>query len=314
MELTFSAEYLNLLLLLSGIIIIVFFYAKKKRKKRAMKFGNYETLQRVSGRNFLKTSNLLVITRLAAVTALIIGISNPAIVEEVRSPQNSFVIALDSSSSMFTPDIEPSRFEAAKDTSRSFIQESRGDNSIGFVTYSGQVEKTIEPTSSRENLLQAIDSSEIGETGGTNLAEAIRTSTSLLIGEKQSKIILITDGENTGDSSLKESVEFANTHNVSIYSIGIGSNNFSRDYETIEGENISGVRFPNLNEEELMNISSSTGGNASFVSNRTGLREAFLDIGKREKRTELTTWLILFAAGLMILEWVIRTTKWEIIP
>lgn len=314
MRLTFSAEYLNLLLLLSGIIIIVFFYAKKKRKKRAMKFGNYETLQRVSGKNFLKTSNLLVITRLAAVTALMISISNPALVEEVRSPENSFVIALDSSSSMFTPDIEPSRFEAAKETSRSFIQASRGDNRIGFVTYSGEVEKTVEPTTSRENLLQGIESSDIGETGGTDLAGAIQTSTSLLIGEQQSKVILITDGENTGDSSLEESVEFANTHNVSIYSIGIGSRNSSRDYETIGGENVSGVRFPNLNEGELVNISDSTGGNASFVANRTGLREAFLDIGDRKKKTELTSWLILFAAGLLVLEWIIRTTKWEIIP
>lgn len=314
MRLTFSAEYLNLLLLLSGLLLLMFLYSKKKRKKRAIKFGNYETLKRVSGRSFLKTSNLLILTRILAIASLMIAISNPALVEEVRSPESSFVIALDSSSSMFTPDIEPSRFQAAKETSRGFIEDTESDTEIGFVTYSGEIENTVEPTESHEDLLQSIESAGIGETGGTNLADAITTSTSLLIDKGGGKVILVTDGEDTGEDSLNESIEFAKSQNTSVYAIGIGSSNSSRDFETIDGENISGVRFPNIDREELVHISNSTGGNASFVSNRSGLRDAFLEIGTQTRETELTTWLVLFAAALLVLEWILRTTRWEVIP
>ncbi|MFB6216532.1 MAG: VWA domain-containing protein, partial [Candidatus Aenigmatarchaeota archaeon] len=228
MQLVFTDKYLNLLLLLSGFVVLVFFYSKRKKKDRALKFGNYETLKKVAGRNFLKTSNLLVLTRVLAISALIIGISNPALVQEVRSPESDFVVALDSSASMFTSDIDPTRFKAAKQVSKSFVSKNPGNVEIGFVAFSGNVEKVVELTNKHGKVLSAIDSTGMGETGGTNIAEAISTSVSLLLGEQnKGKVILITDGENTAESSLNRSLDFAETHNISIYTIGIGSRNGS---------------------------------------------------------------------------------------
>jgi Ca-activated chloride channel family protein len=315
MELQFTNQYLSLLLLMNGLIILLFLYTKRKKKQRAITFGNYETLQKVAGRNFIKTSNVLAMTRILAVTLLIIGISSPVLVDEVRSPSSDYVIALDSSASMFTSDIEPTRFQAAKDVSSTFIDGTQGDTEIGLVAYSGTVEKKVSPSGNFERVIAELESTEIGEAGGTNVAQAITSSSTLLLDRRdESKVILVTDGENTAESSLNDSIAFASTNNISIYSIGIGSQNSSQSYQVIEGENASEARYPNLDRRQLERISNATGGEARFVSNRSSLREAFLDIGKETKETELSTYFILLAAALLVFEWIFRSTKFEVIP
>ena len=315
MQLSFTNQYLNLLFLLNGVIVLLFIYTKKKRKKRAITFGNYETLQKIAGKNFLKTSNVLVITRVLALTTLIIGISSPVLVQEVSSSESDFVIALDSSASMFTSDIDPTRFQAAKEVSGSFIEEAQGETRIGLVAYSGDIEKIVEPTEDRPSVAAELETVEMGETGGTNLAQAIRSSTSALIGNNRpGNIILVTDGENTVNQSLNSSITYASSHKTEVHAIGIGSSNSTQNYQVIGGENASEAVFPNLNRGQLERIANTTGGEARFVSNRTGLREAFLDIGQQRKETDLSNYFILFSAALLVFEMLFRSTRFEVLP
>jgi len=132
MKILLTDQYANIFLLVNGLALIFYLGAKKKKRQRAMKFGNYETLQKVAGKNFLKSSNIILITRMLALTVLIIGISNPVLVEEKASTDSDYVIALDSSSSMLSDDIEPTRFQAAKRASTGFIDQL-GNSRSGFV-------------------------------------------------------------------------------------------------------------------------------------------------------------------------------------
>lgn len=315
MQLSFTNQYVSLLFLLNGLVVILFLYSKKKRKKRALKFGNYETLKKIAGKNFLKTSNVLALTRILALTTLIIGISSPVLVQEVSASDSDFVIALDSSASMFTADIEPTRFDAAKEVSGTFIEKASGNTKIGLVAYSGDIEKVVELTEDRENVRAELESVELGETGGTNLAQAIRSSTSILIGnDRPGKIILVTDGQNTGNKSLNDSITYASSHDTPVYAVGIGSSNSSKNFQVIDGENTSQAEFPNLNRGQLERVANTTGGEARFVSNKTGLREAFLDIGTEKTETDLSNYFILLSAALLVFEWLFRSTRFEVLP
>lgn len=317
MQLNFTNEYFSLFLLLNGLIIVLFLYSKKRKKKRAVKFGNYETLEKITDGSIVENNNLLLLTRILALSCLIIGISNPVLVEEVSAAESDYILAIDRSASMFNDDIEPTRFEAATEISKEFVRDSRPPTKTGIVPYSGAVEKTIEPTEDQSLVLSELENLKIGGAGGTNIAQAIRSSASLLISneERNGKIILVTDGRGTENKSLNNSLAFASSNNIPVYSIGIGKNNSEEtSYETIEGENVTQSTSKGPDIDQLARISNSTGGEASLVSNRTELRDSFLDIGVRKREKDVSNIFILLGAFILVFEWILHSTRLEVIP
>lgn len=316
MRIVFTDQYANLLLLVNGLAIVFYFAAKKKKKQRAMKFGNYETLQKVAGKNFLKSSNIVLLTRLLALTALIVGISDPALVEEKASTNSDYVLAIDSSSSMLSSDLEPTRFRAAKDVSKEFVRRLSNDTRVGIVTFGGEARKASEPGSNQGNTIRAIENLETSSTAGTAIGDALYTSAGMILDSNRSRrIVLVTDGRNNVGSPLNESVEFAKTHNASITAIGIGEGEeINEGFETVEGVNASRAEYPNIDSGRLEWVANQTGGEFLTVTNTTGLERAVLDFEQTEVRTDVSIYFLLLALGLILLEWVLGVTRYSILP
>lgn len=316
-KLSFTAEYAGLLILLNGLMILMFLYGRKKKRERVMQFGNYKTLKKVAGGNFLRSDDLILITRILAVTALLIGLSSPVLIQEVMGSDSDFVLVLDSSSSMFTGDVDPNRFQAAKDVSNNFVSRLGNSSEVGVVSYAGSVNEEQELTSDHSAVRSSITSIEIGETGGTATGDAVAAGVTMLTGnEDPGTVILITDGRNTVGQSLNESASYAQRQNITVNAIGIGgtSNTSQEDFGMIQGNNASRMEFPNLNREGLNNLSRTTGGEAVFVSNRQGLQDAFVTLEEKEARNDISTWFFLLAGGLLVIEAVFRTTDFQVIP
>lgn len=316
MKLIFTDQYANILLLLNGLAILLYIAAKKKNQQRAMTFGNYETLQKVAGNNFLKTSNIIFITRILALTFLIIGISSPVIVSEVTKADSDYVIAIDSSSSMLSGDLKPNRFEASKRISKQFISNFGNNTKVGLVSFSGKTTKEQEMASNMNTVKQSIDNIMIGSTAGTAIGDALSMSVSMLAGNSRPKtVVLITDGRNNVGSSVDEAVTMGVSQNVTINTIGIGERNQSlSDFETVDGENASRAIYPNLNTTQLSAISNRTGGKFVTASNETELRNALINLEKSESERDISQIFILLAAAILLLEWLLGSTKYNVIP
>jgi hypothetical protein len=183
------------------------------------------------------------------------------------------------------------------------------------LSFAGEVNQEFEVDSDREAARAAIDGIDMGDTAGTAIGNAISTSVSMLLGSDEGRVVLVTDGQNNVGSSVNESIKFAQRQNVSVYPIGIGEENDSRrDYRIIEGENVSGTSYPNIDQQQLQHVANSTNGTAKFVSNRTALETAFVDIVSTEVENDVSNFFIWLAALLLVLEWVVKTTNFEVIP
>lgn len=317
MKVVFTDQYANILFLINGLAIIFYLAAKKKNRKRAMKFGNYETLQKVAGRKFLRSSNLAILIRLLAFTVLVVGVSNPVLVDKVPSAESDYVIAIDSSASMLAGDIDPTRFQAAKDISAEFISRTSDESKKGIVSFSGSVKKEVDLSSDSENISKQISEIETGEEAGTAIGEALITSASMLIGSenRSKKVILITDGRNNVGASINESIEFASNNDVEVNAVGIGSQrNQSENFGLVSGENASRASFPNLDQESLFRITNETGGEFLAVTDKQELRSAILEIDQTERRRNISEYFIFLAVGILLLEWVLGSTRFSIIP
>jgi Ca-activated chloride channel family protein len=315
-KLAFTNQYANLIILINGLIILFFLASRKKNRQRAMKFGNYETLEKVAGNSFIKSSNIKLLIRLLAVTVLLVGISSPVVIESVPTSESDYVIAMDSSASMLSSDIEPSRFRAAKEVSRKFVARTGQETKIGLTSFSGEVKKELDLSTIKEKVRDKIKEIETGKKAGTAIGDALQTSSSMLLGSNRSKsVILITDGRNNVGSSINSSAEFASRNNVTIHTLGIGSRKDVEDESrVIDGQNASSTAFPNLDQSSLSKLANKTGGEFKTVSNRSGLETAFISIDSKKKETPVGNYMIIIGALLLLLEWMLSVTSYKVIP
>lgn len=287
-----------------------------KSKQRAMKFGNFETLQKVTGRNFLKSSNLELLLRLGAISALLISLSSPVWVTDTPSSNHDYVIALDSSGSMFTSDIEPTRFDSAKEFSSGFIQDLTESTQVGLVSFSGEIESQRSLTSEHEEVIEHIRNLGLGDTAGTASGDAIITSVSLITeSDRNRTVILVTDGKQNVGSDINSSIEFAKEHSTTVNTIGIGevrNGTENPDPDTdIDGE-YSG--FPNLEVDRLQRVANETGGEFFLVSDRESFQEAFDSMETEEVRRDASLYLVYMALLFLLAEWAVSNTKIKVIP
>ncbi|MFB6180612.1 MAG: VWA domain-containing protein [Candidatus Nanohalobium sp.] len=317
MKLVFYNEFFHLLFLLNGLVILVYFYYRNKKKDRAMKFGNFKTLKKVAGNSFLQTDDLLLLTRMIGITLLIIGISNPVLIQEKKVSESNYAVLLDSSGSMFTSDIKPTRFQAAKQTAKEFTQQLPNSSKVGLVTFSGAVGTRKGLTSNHNRITSEINDLNIGETNaaGTAMGDAISAGVTILRdSSKPGRILLLTDGTNNKGLSLEKAAEKAAKANVSIHAVGLGEKNgSSQSYGILEGRNVSKADTPNLNPEELKMLADKTSGNVSIVTNSTALSEA-VSVKKKPVETRFHSFFIIGGAALLVIEWMLKATDLEVLP
>lgn len=309
MKLILSSQYSELLLLLNGLVVLLFFAAAKKKRQRAMSFGNYETLQKVAGDNFLKSAKVILIVQLLAITSLIIGLSSPALQKQAPTTDADYVIAIDSSASMLQADIKPTRLDAAKTASTTFIDSTTNSTRIGVISFSGKVKQHSGLQADKEKLKETVENISMGETAGTAIGDAIYSSSTLLLDSNKSrKVIIITDGRNNVGTSLNDSINFARQQNVSVNTIGIGSINATRT------ENSSRADFPNLDTSNLKKISNQTGGNFTTATSSQELKNSFTKIETSKIRKDLSLYFFMAGLILILVQWALGTTRYDILP
>lgn len=306
MEIIFqNQDYLFLLFLIPAIIIF-HFIALRARRNISLKFANFEAIARIKGIEIYSKNLLILFLVLISVLAFVLSASGFSIVRDVESSKFSFVMAIDVSSSMSAIDIQPNRLEAAKQNALSFISNLLPASRVGIISFSGNSFIVQEITDDRTKINRAINSLSISEIGGTDLSEAIITSTNMLDSEDNKVIILLSDGQaNAG--VIDEAVFYAADKKVIIHTIALG---------TSEGGEAS-YGISRADEEALKAISYETGGEFFSVKSKDQLVASFNEIKELKKSKQilnLATYLNLIGLAFLILTYVLTSTKYSAIP
>lgn len=184
------------------------------------------------------------------------------------------VLTLDLSGSMATPDISPTRVDAAKEVVLDFVQRRKNDR-IGAVVFAENAYTLCPLTLDYSVLSQMISELQLGviDDRATAIGNAVGVSINRLrkSDAKSKTIILLTDGtSNAGNISPEQAIEFARTLGIRIYTILVGRN-----------ENTSAI-----NPELLVSMAKKTGGNFFTAADKSQLVSSFhtiLDALERSK-------------------------------
>lgn len=312
-----NPNYLWILLLVPFLIILHFFTLKQK-KTAAIKFSNFEALERVSRgdilgnpyKGFLRNKSLrLLLIRAFIYCLLILAVAGTTLWYEGKTSNFDYVFAIDTSSSMLAEDLKPSRLEAAKQAAISFVDiVPRGDK-IGIVTFASISIIELMSSSDSEKIKNTISNIELQEVGGTAIGDAIITSSNLFQENKSKLIILLTDGQSNAGIEPDLALNYAKQKGITIHTIGVA---------TPEGGNVSELGYVSKLDEELMKrIAEQTNGKFYIANNAQTLMAAFREIAtSHDKQVSLNISFMLLIIAILLLgiEWILVNTIYKTIP
>lgn len=242
------------------------------------------------------------------------------------------------------------RLEAVKRVFRDFVLgdgqlAGRPDDLIGLITFGGFAEGRSPLTLDHAALAEVLKSVEIpqpiydaagnminerflAEEQATAIGDAVMLATGRLreSAAKSKVIILLSDGENTaGVVQPDEAARAAKEFGVKIYTIGVGSTGRAPfPAENIFGRTVLVNRTVTLDEKTLKLLADTTGGRYFNARDTRALGNVYREIDKLEKTVsegrmfteyrELYQSLVLWGLGLLLLELVLRCTRFRSLP
>ncbi len=276
---------------------------------------------------------------LLALTALFAAAARPTAVVLVPRLNQTILLALDASLSMRASDVKPSRLEALQKAARAFIEAQPSDTRIGIVTFAATAAVIQTPTTSRDDVLSAIERMKLQK--GTAIGSAILVALGVLFPDSDfeqrlaqsmgqgrgrppaapasrtgdsdrprfepvepgsydsAAIVVVTDGQSTVGPPPAEVAKLAAERGVKVYTIGVGT----AGGEVIEGEGWK-VRVK-LDESVLKDVATQTRGEYHQAESARELDRIYRDLGTRfvleKKETEITAWFTAAGAALALL-------------
>lgn len=275
-----------------------------------------------------KAKHVLFILRLLALALIITALARPRTVDVSSRTKTTrgidIVISIDVSASMLAKDLLPNRLEALKKVASEFIN-SRPNDRIGIVEYAGEAYTKTPITSDKSIVLRALNDIKYNTIieGGTAIGSGLATAVNRIKDSKaKSKvIILLTDGvNNTGFIDPMTASELAVAYNIKVYTIGIGTNGMALSPIGIlpNGNFQYGRQQVEIDEDIMKAIAKMTDGKYFRADNNKKLEEIYHEINKLEK-TDVEEFkyynyeekfrpLVLLAFGLLLLEFILRST------
>ena len=319
-----NPEFLWLLTLIP--FIATWFFLVRNKETATLTVSSLKGFNTTS--SFLpKLKPLLPIIRLIAITLLIIALARPrnvAVSTKVKANRGiDIVMAIDVSASMLARDLKPNRLEALKVVATNFVNRRPNDR-IGIVVYAGESFTQTPITSDKSITRRTISEIKWGQLeGGTAIGMGLGSAVNRLKeSEAKSKvIILLTDGvNNSGFVDPKTATELAKELNIKVYTVGIGTNGmadfpFSKD---ARGRLQFRKQQVEIDEELLQFIASETQGQYFRATDNSELQEIYDEIDTLEKTKieefkyynyqEKYRYLLFFAGGLLLLEFILKNT------
>ncbi len=227
---------------------------------------------------------------LAGLALVIAALARPRLgftLEKVPSRGRDVLIAVDTSKSMLTGDIQPSRLVRAKLAAEDLVRLLPGDRT-GLVAFAGSAFLEAPLTIDYGAVLDSIHELDVNTIplGGTNIAEAIQLAAQAFgKGESQSDcLILFTDGEELDGSVLDAARQAASKFR--IFTVGVGTaagavipapaENGGTDF--VRDENGQVVRS-RLDETRLREVARITGGSYTHLQNGPADMKRIVDEG-----------------------------------
>jgi Ca-activated chloride channel family protein len=206
---------------------------------------------------------------IAALLCTALAVAGPRLVFPVPVRDGAVFICIDTSGSMASTDVIPTRAEAAKNAARAFVDETPPGTRIGIITFATGASMVQPLTSDREQVRSALATIP-PPNGATAIGDALQMAERNLPDKGHRVVILVTDGvNNTGIDPDAVASDLGAGH-IPVYTIGIGTPN---------GDMIGGTQAT-IDEPALQGYAQESGGTYARAEDAVQLHDALARLGR----------------------------------
>ncbi len=259
-------------LLLIPILIALFIRAEHRGLGRLQEFVSARLLPQLAGTVNRPRRVLRFALVLLGLSLALFSLAQPRwgyTFEDVKRKGLDLLIAVDTSRSMLSNDVQPNRLERVKLAARDLINELQGDR-VGLIAFAGRAFLQAPLTIDYEAVMESVndlDTTTIPE-GGTNISSAIALAMQSFgksaVGNRA--LIIFTDGEELSGDAVNVA-KTATDAGVRIFTVGVGTPQgslipiTSENGETAFVKDSAGqVVKSKLDDKRLREIAQATGG------------------------------------------------------
>ncbi|HEU0275744.1 MAG TPA: VWA domain-containing protein [Candidatus Udaeobacter sp.] len=259
-------------LLLIPLLIALFVRSEQRGLKRLQEFVSARLLPQLAGTANRPRRILRFGLQLLGLALAIVSLAQPRwgyTFEDVKRKGLDLLIAVDTSRSMLSNDVQPNRLDRVKLAIQDLITQLQGDR-VGLIAFAGRAFLQAPLTIDYDAVVEALndlDTKTIPE-GGTNISSAITLAAQSFgksaVGNRA--LVIFTDGEELSGDAVKSAKEAADA-GVRIFTVGVGTPQGSLipvtgdDGQTNFVKDSSGqVVKSKLDDKRLREIAQATGG------------------------------------------------------
>jgi Ca-activated chloride channel family protein len=299
---SFREPLLLLGLLLVPVAVFAYLAAQRRRRRFAVRYTNVDVLATVAGRAWGR--HVPAALALLALTVLLIGLGRPERTVAAPQRQGTVVMVTDTSGSMESTDVPPSRLKAGQEAARALSRKLPEEFRLGLVTFSSVAEQQVAPTTDRSQVLAAIDGLKVS--GATAMGEGLeiglrsaRQPVKDTLGRERrlpAALVLLSDGKSTrGEADPVDVADRAKRLKIPIYAIALGTR------AGVLNRNGRSVPVP-PDTVTLRDIAETTGGRYFNAPSAARLETIYDNLGERfstrKVKQEVTS---AFAGGALVL-------------
>ncbi|MEU4835635.1 VWA domain-containing protein [Streptosporangium sp. NPDC023615] len=228
-------------LLVVPLILAVREWARRRRRRAAVRVTSIALVRVALPGRTRWTRRIPAALFVAGLALLGVGAARPQASVPVPQTSVTILLALDTSGSMCSTDVDPNRLTAARKAAAEFIESQRGGPRIGLVTFAGSAGLLVPPTDDTDALVEALEGLTVAR--GTAIGQAVLTSIDAIAevdpsvastgatpgaaqaGYAGAAIVVLTDGANTQGVDPKVAAREAALRRVRVFPIGFGTTN-----------------------------------------------------------------------------------------
>ncbi len=314
------------LLALLPLLVLLYGWLLRKKRKTTVRLASVQVAKLALGSGPGWRRHVPPVLMLLAIAAGLFAVARPTATITLPLSERTIMLAMDVSGSMRAEDVKPNRLVASQEAAKSFVNNLPREVKVGVVSFAGTAAVVQAPTTSRDDVIAAIDRFQLQR--GTATGSGIILSLATLFpdhgieiqhvtgqrnfpgGSRDIKkpdkpdftpvppgsynsaaVIMLTDGQRTTGPDPLDAAKMAAERGIRVYTVGIGTTSG----ETIGFEGWS-MRV-RLDEETLKNISVLTHGEYFYAGTAEDLVKVYEGLSSRmvveRKETEISA---LFAA------------------
>ena len=213
----------------------------RRRPRYVVRYPNVDVLRSVSSRasGVRRYAPLALVT--AALALLGVAMAGPHVTRSAPVENATVVLVVDTSRSMLSTDVRPTRLDAAKTAARRFLERAPDKLRVGLVTFSGDVSIGAVPTRDRKRVFRSVaEISRWQAGGGTAIGDALARAVELgrsafgetggtqgansKVPENAVSILFLSDGrQNRGLLPPAEGASRAADAGIPVFTVALGT-------------------------------------------------------------------------------------------